>query len=169
MLGMTARLPRKSQTHFSTSRQRVGRIAHPGTPKRTNQKHNTIMPSYTANKPAQSEFFVPPGDYKLEVVDATEETSKGGNEMIKLKLRVINKDGGKGPSLFDYLVFAPSSFWKIDAFRASCGEDVEEGAEANIEASELIGNVCEATLIVETYDGQKSNKVKSYLFDKEGF
>ncbi len=89
--------------------------------------------------------------------------------MIKLTLAILKPDGSTGCRLFDYLVFSPSSFWKIDAFRASCGEDVTPGESVDLDADDLIDRECEATISVETYDGKKSNKVTSYIFEKEEF
>lgn len=110
-------------------------------------------------------MHVEPGDYKLRVIEASEETSKSGNEQIKLKLRVIREDGSEGPALFDYLVFAQSCFWKVDAFLKACGQHPGEGLPVDVQADEIIGWECEATLKVETYDGKKNNKVAAYLWD----
>lgn len=121
------------------------------------------MPAYTAKKPEPApEFFVPEGEYKFRVVEATDDTSKTGNEMIKLKLRVIREDETEGPALFDYLVFTESSFWKVDAYCASVGRDeIKDG-----ETARLVGDVGRARLIVEAYNGKKNNKVDTYLFDE---
>lgn len=124
------------------------------------------MPSYTASKPsAGGGLFVPPGDYTLKVLDASDEVSGNGNEMIKMRLGVIHDDGSKGPSLFDYLVFTPKAFFKIDSFLASCGQHPGEGKSYDLEADDVIGWECRAWLKVEEYDGRKNNKVEAYLFD----
>lgn len=120
------------------------------------------MPAYTPSKPQSAEFFVPAGTYRFRVVEADDDTSKGGNEMIKLKIKPILKGGADGPALFDYLVFAESSLWKIDAYCASVGrEKIEDG-----KTDELIGDEGEVRLKVEEYNGKKSNKVDAYLFDE---
>jgi hypothetical protein len=124
------------------------------------------MITFTAGKPEAAEFHVEPGDYKLRVLEAIEDTSKSGNDMLKLKLRIVLPDGSDGPALFDYLVFTETSFWKIDHFLKSCGRHPGEGAAVNIDADTLIGWECEASLKVETYEGQKSNKVAAYLWDE---
>lgn len=118
---------------------------------------------FTAVKNEELEFCVPEGDYKLKVVSAEEQTSKSGNDMIKLKLRIQNKDGTEGAALFDYLVFSESSLWRVQSFLKACDMDVEEGKDVNIEAAELIGWECEATLSIDIYEGKKSNKVVAYL------
>lgn len=123
---------------------------------------------FKAGKAEANEFFVPAGDYRLKVVEASEDTSKAGNDMIKLKLRIVKEDGSNGPALFDYLVFSESSRWKVDAFLMSAGQHPGEGEALSLEADDMIGWEVQATLKVESYDGKKGNKVEAYLFD-EGF
>jgi hypothetical protein len=129
--------------------------------------------NYKAGTPTAPEFTVPAGDYKLRVVEAKADTSKGGNEMIKLKLRTIKDDGTDGPSLYDYLVFADSSFWKIDAFLKSAGKHPGDGQPFPFEPEiddtfpDLVGLEVEASLTVEEYNGRKSNKIGGYLFDSD--
>jgi hypothetical protein len=130
--------------------------------------------NYQAGQPKQAEFTVPAGDYNLRVVEAIADTSKTGNDMVKMKLRVIKDDGTEGPALFDYLVFSTSSFWKIDAFLKSCGKHPGDGGgfpfvpdDMTDSLDDMIGLECRGTLTVEEYQGRKSNKVGAYLFDAE--
>jgi hypothetical protein len=122
---------------------------------------------YKAGKPENTEFHVEPGDYHLRVVAAREDTSKAGNDMIEVKLKVIHEDGSDGPDLLDYLVFNQASFWKVDQFLKSCERHPGEGEHVELDPDEMIGWECEATLKVETYEGKKSNKVSAYLWDDE--
>ena len=108
------------------------------------------MPSYTASTPTERPDFVEPGNHHLEVVDATESISKGGHEMIELKLRT-----SAGSYLYDFLVFIPNSFWKIDAFRAATGDIVTPDDCVEIFADDLIGRSGTARLTVEEYNGRK--------------
>ena len=131
--------------------------------------------NYTAGTPtAPTGTHVPAGDYKLRVVEAKADTSKAsGNDMVKLKLRVVKPDGSEGSALFDYLVFQDSSHWKIDAFLKSAGAHPGEGnpfpfePDAMDEIDGMVGLEVQATLKVETYDGKTNNKVVSYLFDED--
>lgn len=127
------------------------------------------MATYTAGKPQANEFHVEPGDYRVRVIEAKEDTSKAGNEMIKLKLRVIKSDGTDGPALFDYLVFSEAGFWRVDSFLKGCGHHPGEGVSVNVEADKIIGWECDAKLEVEAYEGKKSNKVVAYIFEADGF
>lgn len=116
------------------------------------------MPSYNANTPTERPDHVEPGDYEVEVVDAIETLSKSNHEMIELKLRTE-----AGSYLYDFLVFIPSAFWKIDAFRAATGESVTPEQDVEIVADDLIGRTGKARLTVEEYNGRKRNKVAAWL------
>lgn len=116
------------------------------------------MPSYTSSIPQERPDHVEPGDYEVEVVDAIETISKGGHEMIELKLKT-----SAGSYLYDFLVFIPTAFWKIDAFRAATGEVVEPDQDIEITADHVIGRTGTARLTVEEYNGKKRNKVVAWI------
>lgn len=121
------------------------------------------MPSYTASTPTERPDFVDPGDYQVEVIDAVETVSKTGHEMIELKLKTQ-----LGSYLYDFLVFIPNAFWKIDSFRAATGEEVSPEEEVEITGDDLIGRTGKARLSVEEYNGKKRNKVIAWLPTKPG-
>jgi len=129
------------------------------------------MPSYKQEKPKSSgSFFVEPGTYKLEIVNAVEKTSQNGNEMIKVICKVALPNGGVGPEIHDHLVFTPKASWKIDQFLASLGQAVVPGEEVNIEADDLIGKIGIAYLGEEP--GQKNpdhrfNTIERWVFGEE--
>jgi len=119
------------------------------------------MPSYKASTPTERPDHVEPGDYEVEIVDAIETTSKNGHEMIELKLKT-----SEGSYLYDFLVFIPNAYWKIDAFRAATGENVVAEEDVEITADDVIGRTGSARLSVEEYNGRKRNKVASWLTGK---
>jgi hypothetical protein len=116
------------------------------------------MPSYKASTPTERPDHVEPGDYEVEIVDAVETTSKNGHEMIELKLKT-----SEGSYLYDFLVFIPSAFWKIDAFRAATGEAVTPDEDVELTSDDLVGRTGHARLSVEEYNGRKRNKVAAWL------
>ena len=121
------------------------------------------MPSYNASTPTERPDFVEPGDYQVEVIDAIETVSKTGHEMIELKLRT-----SAGSYLYDFLVFIPNAFWKIDSFRAATGEEVAPEDDVEITGDDLIGRTGTVRLIVEEYNGKKRNKVAAWLTQRTG-
>ncbi|MFN6016871.1 MAG: hypothetical protein ACK49N_04775 [Verrucomicrobiota bacterium] len=116
------------------------------------------MPSYTSSTPTQRPEFVDAGDYQVEVIGAIETISKSKHEMIELKLRT-----SEGSYLYDFLVFIPNAFWKIDAFRASTGEEVLPEQDVELTADDLIGRTGTVRLSLEEYNGKKRNKVVAWL------
>ncbi len=116
------------------------------------------MPSYTSSTPSERPEFVEPGDYQVEIIDAIETISKGGHDMIELKLKT-----SAGSYLYDFLVFIPTAFWKIDSFRAATGEDVKPDQDVEISADHVIGRTGTVRLTVEEYNGKKRNKVVAWI------
>jgi hypothetical protein len=116
------------------------------------------MPTYRASEPTDRPDFVSPGEYDLEVIDASETVSRNGHDMIELKLRTAN-----GCVFYDFLVFTKNAFWKIDSFRAAIGEEVSSGEEVEVLADDLIGRSARARLVVEEFKGRKRNKVAAWL------
>lgn len=114
---------------------------------------------YTSQDAENLPRFVESGDYLLTVIEANETVSTSGSEMIKLKLEVE----GHSVHLFDYLVAAESSFWRIDTFLKAIGESVVEGQEVELFAAALEGRQGYAHLRVEEYEGRKNNKVEMWL------
>lgn len=116
------------------------------------------MPSYKSGDNARPEY-VQSGEYNVEVINAEECVSSKGNDMIELRLKSLPD----GAIFFDHLVFAENSAWKIDAFRASIGEEIIPGQEVDLHADDLIGKQGRARLIVEEYNGRKRNKVAAWI------
>ena len=76
------------------------------------------------------------GNYAFEILEATDEISKAGKEMIKLKVKLFT-DTGKSQQVFDYLL--PDSMeYKLRHVAEACGllADYETGA---LEAYLFIG------------------------------
>ena len=119
------------------------------------------MPSYNASTPTERPDHVEPGDYEVEVIDAFETVSKTGHEMIELKLKT-----SAGSILYDFLVFIPNAYWKIDSFRAATGEVVTPEDDVEITGDDLIGRTGCARLIIEEFKGKKRNKVAAWLTRK---
>jgi hypothetical protein len=119
--------------------------------------------TYKSGSPTSGGLFVQPGIYAVRVIEATEDTSTSGNDMVKLKLRVIKPGGIEGPALFDYLVLNENAQWKIDQFLAACEKHPGEGEQVSLDVNKMIGWECEAELTIDEYKGKKNNKVAAYV------
>lgn len=116
------------------------------------------MPKYISG--GSDDSVLPAGKYAFVVEGANTQTSKGGNEMIRLMLRVSNT-----AIVWDYLVFSGDRMnnARIDQFRRALGEIILPDEEVEILPSDLIGKTGWVNLTVETWEGRKQNKVGSYL------
>ena len=126
------------------------------------------MPTYTQSEP-KPVYFVEPGKYQLEVVSGVEKTSQAGNPMIKLVCKVILPNGDKGPEIHEHLTFTPKAAWKIDQFRAACGQAIVPGEEVTIEAEDFVGATAWAILGEEdgTDPGHRFNKIERWMLPTE--
>src|SRR5688572_8987205 len=77
------------------------------------------------------------GDYIFEVADAKEETSKAGNDMVKLKLNVVGEED-RMHVIFDYLVSSEGAAFKLRHFAESVGL-LPEYERGEITADQMIG------------------------------
>jgi hypothetical protein len=146
----------------------AGFFSRTQTNKTTNNTH-TMPLTYRSKPPVPGgAYTVPSGDYRLIVLDAREDTSRSGNDMVKLTLRIIHPDGTEGPKMYDYLVPSETCLWKIDQFLKSCGHHPGGEEEISISAESMTGWECRARLRQERSkdcDGV-SMKVDSYLWDE---
>jgi hypothetical protein len=124
------------------------------------KKRIHIMPSYISG----TEQILPEGGpYDFVVADATEKESQGNkNPMIELQLDVKGPNGSH-KIVYDNLVFTPSAFWKIDAFRICTGEVLIKGEKINFEAEDCLRRTGKLSLKIEKYEGREKNKVEEYL------
>jgi len=103
------------------------------------------MPTYKQSEP-KPVYFVEPGTYKVEIVNALEKLSKAGNPMIKLICRVEIGEGAKGPEVHEHLTFTEKAGWKIDQVREACGFAVVPGEEVDVQPEDFIGKTATVVL-----------------------
>ena len=118
------------------------------------------------------ESLTPPGEYDFEIISAEETTSKKGNEMIKLKLRVFVENGEI--HVYDYLVAGME--YKLANFCDAIwrSDDYDDG---EINADNLVGCAGKLKLVIEEAQKDKDtgevkwpakNAVKTYIAGKKG-
>ena len=112
------------------------------------------------------------GNYPCIVEDAEDGISKSGNQMVTLKVAIVDMAGKKIGGAFDHLVNVEAALWNVEAFLLSvaAAEDIapekfSEGAEFDITAAAVKGKRCTCFIQVEdkrSGDGQ-CNTVGAYL------
>ena len=110
--------------------------------------------------------LLPPGTYDFEVVDAADKTSKAGNEMIELNLRVFDADGGHR-FVRDYLLESIPHKLRHVAYACGLGESYEAGSLAAHDFLDRAGRV--KLVIKKDKTGQYSdqNSVKDYVLPED--
>lgn len=89
-----------------------------------------FTPRTEAETKQESANLWEPGFYDFEIMTGTDKTSKSGNEMIELKVKIFNNEGEE-KIVFDYLL--ESMAWKLRHASEACG------LLAKYEKGELVG------------------------------
>ena len=94
---------------------------------------------YTYVENPERSSLLSEGTGNFEVISAEEKTSSAGNDMLKLILKVWDKDGNVA-QVFDYLVGHKQMLWKIKHFCESIGKpQLYSESSPVIKANELLG------------------------------
>ena len=119
------------------------------------------MPEYTQGS---TDNLLADGVYEFECVDAGEkEAQESHNVMIELVLDVVNADATQKVRVIDRLVFVPSCYWKIDAFRKATGEKISQNQKVSFEAEDCIDRKGRCQIKTSTYNGKSRNEVDYYI------
>lgn len=108
------------------------------------------------------------GTYDFEVLKATETSSKAGNQMIKLDIKVWDRNG-KEHYIFDYLVSTPNMMYKIKHFCEAIGMQ-REYLDGKFEPQQCEKRVGKAEIYVKKGDPKQEggsypdkNAIKDYI------
>lgn len=106
-----------------------------------------------------------PGEYGFEIVEATSKTSKAGNEMIELEIRVFN-DEGSSRTVTDYLM--EKLAYKLKHAAVACGlqDKYEQGFLDDVD---FVGKTGKLKLkVTKDKNGQypDKNDVADYIVPK---
>ena len=107
--------------------------------------------------------LLPDGDYDFEVTDAEEATSKAGNEMIVLSLKVFDGDGGH-QSVRDYLVSSDGGLRKIRGF-AVATDLVERYETGALDASDMLRQSGRCKIKRDANPGYEPKNAVAYYLD----
>ena len=108
----------------------------------------------------QSENLFPPGEFDFEILEAEETTSKAGNEMIRLKLKVFS-ESGNFIIISDYLL--ESVAYKLRHACEAVGM-VERYESGKLDAMDFQGKSGRLKLRIDKSDNYPDkNGVKDYI------
>ena len=108
---------------------------------------------------------LPPGIYPFSVLDAKEEVSKAGNDMLHLKIGA-ERPNGTAQWVHDYIVNTQTG--KLKAFCAAVGM-LDDFGRGEISATEFIGATGKVKLRIEPAKGSypEKNAVAEYVERKQ--
>lgn len=106
-----------------------------------------------------------PGVYDFEIVEATETTSKAGNDMIALQLKVYDT-AGRGVTVFDYLVGTEKAQYKVRHCATAVGL-LAQYERGELLADDLIGRAGRCSITIKKGNGEypDANAVRDYIAD----
>ncbi len=106
--------------------------------------------------------LLPKGEYAFEVLEATDTTSKSGNEMMKVKIAIEHNDSRYG--VFDYLVGTEGMAYKVRHFADAIGL-IDQYEKGELPAELCIGLAGKCKIDIQPakdgYDAK--NVVKDYI------
>ncbi len=107
--------------------------------------------------------MIPEGEYPFEINSATEQTSKSGNEMVKLWVHIVDTEG-KGHGIWDYLVAIDSMAYKLRHFAEATGM-LPEYEQGEMTADSMVGCTGKCKVGIQpAKDGYPAkNTIKDYI------
>lgn len=107
--------------------------------------------------------LLPKGEYDFEVISSKEKTSKAGNPMFEINLKVFGPDG-QHQRLFDYLLLDDSGQWKLRHFCEATGM-LDRYESGDLDEGELEGQVGRVKIKIQpAKDGYpEKNAVEDYI------
>lgn len=104
---------------------------------------------------------IPEGSYVVEVVAATMDESKAGNDMIKWEFEVA-EGPHKGAKLWYNSTITDDSLWALRQVLDALGQDVPDG-EMDIDLEELVGCQAGVGVLHDVYEGKKKAVIADWM------
>lgn len=79
---------------------------------------------------------LPAGDYTLEIDNVEEQTSKSGNQMLRITYKVAEGEHA-GRLLFEYYVLTENALWKLQELFVALG--IEANGDVSFTPDDLVG------------------------------
>ena len=109
---------------------------------------------------------VPPDQYPIQIDNVQEASAPSGNEMWKLRLRILAGDY-KGRCIFDNLLFSDAALPRVKILCNSLGLDVS--GELDVTPELLRGRTCLVTVDIEEYEDDAGNMKKRNVVGFAGY
>lgn len=101
------------------------------------------------------------GVYLMQIEDVEEKTSQNsGNDYLNIRFSVLHNGRSFGSSVFDVIVLNEASAWRWSQLMNAL--DAPESESINPETW-LIGKQVYARVVIDDYNDEDRNKVKSYV------
>ena len=120
-----------------------------------------------SDKEIAEERLLPAGEYGFEISGGVEKTSKAGNEMIELTVRVFKEDGNF-LLVTDYLM--ESMMYKLSHAAKACGLESKYNA-GSLQGEDFVGKTGKLKLKIQSdKNGQYPDKnvIADYIVPKDG-
>jgi hypothetical protein len=102
------------------------------------------------------------GTYDLIVEKAEETTAKSsGSKMLAVTFACADDTSRK---LWENFPFSEKALWKLKDFLRSLGHQIDDNHPViAFEPEDLVGGTVRAKVILDTYNGQPVNRIKSFV------
>jgi hypothetical protein len=99
----------------------------------------------------------PDGYYVAEIMEAKQEVSQNGNDMV-----VVRWKTNLGSTVFDRFVLLPQSLWVLRTALDCMGYDTPDGP-FDLDVDDLVGEKCGLEIVNEEYEEKDQPRVTGYL------
>lgn len=115
------------------------------------------------SKEIDDDFLLDPGLYDFEVVEAEDKTSKAGNDMVAIGIRIEDANG-RGFKVLDWLVGTDGGAFKVRHFAEAVGL-LAEYEKGDLPAGYMIGKTGRCKLTIKPGSGEfrAKNAVADYI------
>lgn len=99
------------------------------------------------------------GIYALQIAKAEEKIASTGTPMLTLEYDVMEVEGNR--KLWENYPLIDSALWKIQELCKAIG--IDASGVVSLEPQDLVGQVVNAKVVQDTYNGEVVNRVKKVM------
>ena len=140
-------------------------------------RSNVIKFDVSGQDPSESSsnFAEPPqpGVYHVKLVEVKPGYPRNDENRERPRLEIVAevckakgaKSKHNGARLWDYIGFAENQAWKLDQFLQAVGVATSKKRSGSFDPDKLVGKTVQVRVAADTYEGQYTARLKSYLLD----